>query len=105
MTDVVSHVTKQDGGESERASPMLRTSSLEVPGLAVGAWSGKQLEKDRGHLKALVPVQRWFGFVDLQCLPDLSGTVVGFAGQNSHIIKREAVSGTFEMLQHSRLVI
>ena len=76
----------------------LRTSSLKVPGLAVGVSSGKQLEKDRGHLKALVPVQRWFRFEDLHCLSDLSGIVVSFTGQNSKIVKREALSRTFYAL-------
>ena len=81
---------------------MLRTSSLEVPGLAVGASTEKQLEKDRGHLKALIPVQRWFGFEDLHCFSDLSGIVVGFTSQNSQIIKRKAVSRTFDVFKHSR---
>ena len=84
---------------------MLRTSSLEVPGLVVGASAGEKLEKDRGHLKALVPVQRWFGFEDLHCFSDFSGIVVGFTSQNSHIVKRKAVSRTFDVFKHSRLVI
>ena len=53
----------------------------------------------------MIPVQRWFGFEDLHCFSDLSGIVVGFTGQNSHIVKRKAVSRTFDVFKHSRLVI
>ena len=67
---------------------MFRTSSLEVPGLAVGASFGKQLEEDRGDFEALVPVERWFGFMNFHCLSNLPGTVVGFVGQYSYIIER-----------------
>ena len=75
MTDVMS-CDQQDGGDLERAGSRSRTSSLEDPGLAFGSSGWQQLKKNRGDLKALVPVESWFGLVNFNCFSNLSGVVV-----------------------------
>ena len=83
MTDVMS-CDMAEGGDLERASSNIRTNSLDDPWLAVGSFGWQQLEKDRGDFKALVPVECWFGLVNLHCFTNLAGMIVRFACQHTN---------------------